>query len=350
MKHIIVYYEPGRFGGWPANGGIWIWGNEVLVCFQLGYYKESVTSHSIDQNKPIVLALARSKDGGETWELEMDSSINCVNTEEPKPIPEEGINFGHPDFSMKVGKAGVEIKGNIFTVSYDRGHNWRGPYAFYIVNKNITDITGRTDYIIEGAKSCLVFLSHKVEDIQCTAFSDRAFVIRTDDGGKSWYFIGYITEDQARSVMPSTVKTKDGRLITAIRRRLDISDGVSAYIQKNWIEVCESLDGGKSWHAISCPANTGMHNGNPPSLVLLPDNRLVLTYAYRGDKSFIKARISNDIGRTWGDEIILRDDARTYDIGYTRTVIRPDGRLLTVYYFSTLERLEQHIEATIWEV
>ena len=33
MKHVKVYYEPGRFGGWPANHGIWSWDSEILVGF-----------------------------------------------------------------------------------------------------------------------------------------------------------------------------------------------------------------------------------------------------------------------------------------------------------------------------
>src|SRR5258708_2812385 len=39
-KHVKVYSEPGRFGGWPANHGIWAWGNEILVGFSAGYYKD----------------------------------------------------------------------------------------------------------------------------------------------------------------------------------------------------------------------------------------------------------------------------------------------------------------------
>ena len=27
-QHRFVYKEPGRFAGWPANGGIWHWGDE----------------------------------------------------------------------------------------------------------------------------------------------------------------------------------------------------------------------------------------------------------------------------------------------------------------------------------
>jgi hypothetical protein len=63
----------------------------------------------------------------------------------------------------------------------------------------------------------------------------------------------------------------------------------------------------------------------------------------------MRAVISSDNGKTWGDVIHLRDDGRTWDIGYTRTVQRPDGRLVTVYYYTTEQNPQQHIAATIWD-
>ena len=47
VRHLVVYAEPGRFAGWPANHGIWSWGDEILVGFSRGTYKdrgESTTS------------------------------------------------------------------------------------------------------------------------------------------------------------------------------------------------------------------------------------------------------------------------------------------------------------------
>ena len=33
VRTVLVCREPGRFGGWPANHGIWPWGNEILVGY-----------------------------------------------------------------------------------------------------------------------------------------------------------------------------------------------------------------------------------------------------------------------------------------------------------------------------
>ena len=40
VQNVDVYRVPGRFGGWPANHGIWSWGDEILVGFGAGYYKD----------------------------------------------------------------------------------------------------------------------------------------------------------------------------------------------------------------------------------------------------------------------------------------------------------------------
>jgi hypothetical protein len=41
LQQIKVYSEPGRFAGWPANHGIWSWGDELLVGFSRGYDKDN---------------------------------------------------------------------------------------------------------------------------------------------------------------------------------------------------------------------------------------------------------------------------------------------------------------------
>ena len=52
--------------------------------------------------------------------------------------------------------------------------------------------------------------------------------------------------------------------------------------------------------------------------------------------------------KSWGDEFILRDDGGSWDLGYTRTVQRPDGNLVTVYYYNLDNDKERFIGATLW--
>ena len=75
---------------------------------------------------------------------------------------------------------------------------------------------------------------------------------------------------------------------------------------------------------------------------------LWVVYGYRGKPYGIRAKISKDNGKNWSKEIILRDDAHSWDIGYLRSVVNEEDKVVSVYYYSTAERPEQHIEATIW--
>jgi hypothetical protein len=89
--------------------------------------------------------------------------------------------------------------------------------------------------------------------------------------------------------------------------------------------------------------------GNPPHMVRLRDGRLAMTYGYRSKPFGIRARLSGDDGQTWSDEIMLRADGGGGDLGYPRTVERPDGKLVTVYYFNDDAQRERYIGGTIWD-
>ena len=338
-KNVFVFQEAGRFGGWPANNGVWSWGDEILVGFSLGYYKENKQGHSVDRDKPRRNVLARTTDGGESWTLE-DPDNFVGDGGNPVPCP-GGINFAHPDFALRCG-------GQEFFVSYDRGKTWKGPYQ--MPDFGGKDLTSRTDYIVNGPADCLFFLSAKEEKVEA-GLRDRAFCARTIDGGKTFEFLGWMTHNvEVRSVMPATVRISKTELVSAMRRRHDARAVGRPGAGRNWIDVYQSTDDGKSWRFLSKVADTdtGKRNGNPPSMVRLKDGRLCVTYGYRGLPCGIRARLSGDNGKTWGPEIHLRDDGRTWDLGYTRTVQRSDGKLVTIYYYTTAKNPEQHIVATIW--
>src|SRR5580693_3029078 len=70
VARVPVYAVAGRFGGWPANHGIWAWGDEIVVGSSAGYYKDLGPGiHAIDRHKPEYHLLARSLDGGHSWSI-----------------------------------------------------------------------------------------------------------------------------------------------------------------------------------------------------------------------------------------------------------------------------------------
>jgi len=345
VQNVIVYQQPGRYGGWPANHGIWEWGNEILVGFEAGYFKYNDHTHSIDWDRPAQHLLARSLDGGETWHIEHPLSLRAPDGLKQANVPTEpggkqpvdcpgGIDFTNPNFALTARMADVNTGPSRFYYSYDRGKIWQGP--FRLPDFGQKGIAARTDYFVNGPHDLTMFLTAA----KSNGKEGRVICVRTKDGAKSWKmlsFVGPEPPDTDMAIMPSSVRLSKNVYLTAIRHT-------------SWIELYRSDDAGLTWRFVSKPvAYTGEHHGNPPFLIRLKDGRLALTYGFRSEPYGIRARLSRDEGRTWSDEIPLRTDGGTWDLGYTRTVQRPDGKLVTVYYFNNDKNKERYIGATIWE-
>ncbi|MEF3302352.1 sialidase family protein [Paenibacillus sp. GYB003] len=363
MKHVIVYKEAGRYAGWPANYGIWSWGDEIVVGFTLGYHNTDGGFHARDKTKPMVAMQARSPDGGESWETvvtpvrtpgnrglsagEHSSAKNGGGEEEHanEPVPvQEAIDFAHPDFAMMCAREDVVSgSGSWFYVSYDRCRSWQGPYSIPMMG--LLGIAARTDYLVSGPRECMYFLT--APTMEGTETGSRTFCAKTEDGGKTIQFVSWISPEANNgfSIMPASVRLPDNRILVATRDRQVAPDDRAS----NWIDLYESSNEGKTWTYLNRPvADTG-RGGNPPTLTRLLDGRLCITYAYRDAPYGIRAKLSSDNGATWGEEIVLRSDAGSHDIGYARTVQRKDGALVTAYYYNDELGGACYIAATLWK-
>ena len=153
MQQITIYREPGRYAGWPANYGIWSWGDEIVVGFTLGYADEQGGFHARDRSRPFTAMQARSLDGGETWQVEktpcntpgnrgilsadehVDADLSAGQAIElglehrPFACP-GGIDFSHADFALMCARTGLG-GGTVswFYTSVDRCRTWDGPFA-----------------------------------------------------------------------------------------------------------------------------------------------------------------------------------------------------------------------------
>jgi len=351
MSHHMVYYEQGRFGGWPANHGMWSWGDEILVGFSRGFYKDlGPNIHHIDREKPEEHLLARSLDGGETWSIEEPSRKGQLipkgagdglhGRELPGVlVPEAGevqepIDFTHPDFAMTLRMTSVHAGESRMHYSYDRGKNWRGP--FLLPSFDTRGTAARTNYIVDGPSDCLLFLTAA----KSNGKEGRPFCAFTEDGGRSWEFLSWIGEEpEGFSIMPSAVRLSDRALLAAVRRREK---------ERRWIGAFLSEDNGKTWRPLEDPVEDA-GEGNPPCLLSLQDGRVCLTYGVRAEPFRICAKISRDGGQTWGPELVLRDDGGCRDIGYVRSAQRRDGTIVTAYYFQDeATGPERYIAATLW--
>jgi hypothetical protein len=222
---------------------------------------------------------------------------------------------------------------SLFHISYNRGKHWRGPYILKV--GEITKIAARTDYIVNGSEDCSIFLTAAKEN----GHEGRPFYGRTTDGGLTWQMVSWIgPEPKGFSIMPATVRLAEQELLVALRCR---------EAEKRWMETFRSTDNGQTWTFLNKPVED-LGEGNPPALIKLRDGRLCLTYGYRAEPYSIQAKLSSDNGKTWSEAIMLRDDGSGRDIGYTRSVQRSDGKVVTVYYFQDHQAPERYIAATIW--
>jgi hypothetical protein len=167
VRNLKVFHEKDRFAGWPANNGIWQWGNEILVGFSLGYLAppEQRGLHQIDPARPQSNMLARSLDGGETWLVSEAGYPEGQIQQFPT-----NIAFDAPGFVLNA-------RGDKAFISLNRGRTWNGPFRLPFADLHLR---ARTDYQVLGPKDLMLFLTaQKTNDRE-----GRPFCARTRTGGK----------------------------------------------------------------------------------------------------------------------------------------------------------------------
>lgn len=272
MQRITVFNRPGRFAGWPANYGMWAWGDEVLAIFVVGWVGHDGSIHARDTSRPFVPVQARSHDGGLTWAYEpftgtIPGGAESLNADEhvdpalrvgPRlgtvgragvgvaavpgtaddPVPgaadtgtdpgfvslEHPLDFDDPDTIVLCARTDI-IRGSVswFHASTDRGRTWSGPYLLPMFGQ--VGVSARTDVIPLGGPSALFLLTGSKPD----GNEGRSFAVRTDDGGRSFRLVSYVDEEPAGwAIMPSSVRLPDGVIVTALRRQDPVAVGPGA--------------------------------------------------------------------------------------------------------------------------
>ncbi len=358
VENTIVAVAKDRFHGWPANNGVWQWGDEILVGFTQGDFLLQPGHNITGRQENLV---ARSRDGGQTWTMFKPQGF--MDDGNQQYLGSGKTNLTHPldfmdaGFAMRIFAHGYhgnhDPEGGLF-YSGNRGQDWTGPHRLHGLATH-PELKGqflspRTDYLVQGKHECFVFISAHDDNKNLK----RLCVIQTTDGGQSFQFVAWVTpkSDDASAIMSQTVQLSEKEFVMAFRK---------IYLDKKRraeIETYQSLDGCKTWKPLSIVKVMNVHS-NPPALLKLNDGRLCCVY---GDRAVgeIQGRYSDNHGRTWGPEFVIRDDFQPIaedpdskegvnaDIGYPRLVQRLDGKLLAIYYWTTAENPQQHIAASIW--
>ena len=229
-KHVVLARAAGRYGGWPANHGIWAWGNEILVGFSWGHMSGGTAAggHPIDRKQPEEHMLARSLDGGETWKLEKAAGL----IPPPKPgniagVPTDPggkdvvdlttpIDFTAPGFALTARMSNINVGPSWFFYTTDKGKSWNGP--FRLPDFGQKGIAARTDYLVEGRNELTIFLTAA----KSNGREGRVLCARTTDGGRTWNLVGMVgpePEGNDFAIMPSSVRFSPTSILTLVRHR-----------------------------------------------------------------------------------------------------------------------------------
>jgi hypothetical protein len=303
---------------------------------------------------------ARSLDGGETWTREdayaqgITGAGHDHRVHQGKPLRSlaEPIDFSHPDLAMLFHRQHIHQGDSFFYYTVDRGKSWAGPFKFPRLDTN--GLAARTDYIIDGPREALVFLTATKNDGR----EGRIAAFRTEDGGVTWRRIAWIGDEPETgrdfAIMPASVRLAPAKVLTVIRHR----GGNAGNGKKDHTRLTSFLseDNGHTWKQVADPVPDNVNN--PAALIKLPDGRLVLAYVFRNrdaDGSSVCAKISLDGGQSWGPEIVLREkEGASGDVGYPRIVRRSDDKLVISYYWNHALRKDlppyRYIAATIWDL
>lgn len=340
FEHVTVAAEKGKFFGWPANGGAWCWDNEILVVFKQGDMDVGESGHLIKRSVPQIDVQARSLNGGKTWILEKD--IQFVTNDKTVKKLTEPIDFTHKDFAIMFRLTGLNAGKSYFYYTYDRGHTWRGPFEVPMFGEAL--ISARTCVLIESSKEMYAFISGAPKTGE--EFSTHVLLVYTKDGGLTWEKVsdvGPASDSKQWFIMPDAVRISKTEIVCGLRYN-DNRDGK----QHCGIQIWGSIDNGRTWEH----RNTFELGSSPPTLSWhREDGKLILFYGNRlRPTQGINAMVSHDKGRTWSKPIALRDDGGGFDLGYTKNVMRSDGKGILFYYYTLLDpKADRTIEATVWD-
>ncbi|MGV2103899.1 sialidase family protein [Rhizobium sp. 21-4511-3d] len=342
ISHQEVFRRPGHFSAWPANYGLWAWDNEILVVFADGRLGDQGTLHARDKSHEFNPLQARSIDGGATWSSEpfagfVPGGASLSADEHLAPSLRSGsklveqdisalptpIDFLDPEIAVMVARTGLDGRAcSWFYVTRNRGRRWEGPFAFK--GLDIKGLASRTDVVPLSNDHALFMTTVAKPD----GAEGRCLCIETTDGGLTFHFKSFLPFDgEGYAIMPSSVRLPTGAIVSLVRRGRGIEE-------PGWLETFRSEDDGTTWQSVGIAVNDTGPGGNPGSVVLLDGQALTLIYGFRGVNPGMRMINSFDGGRNWSETVEIRRDAVLPDIGYPRSVVLKDGRILSVYYYN----------------
>ncbi len=373
VDNAVVYRRDHEFASHPYSRGFWETADGGLIAnFSVAnadYFGDphGLAHHNLIKNTGGRRGVTvRSQNRGRTWTISNeDKSRPGMDVQAPRPgsdgrpggLAELGpvdftdrdvlvSNFYYQymqedpqiaDFVPTVTTAfGPPENQVFFRISKDAGRSWSRS-AMLPLN-GLHSLSAVESSLVRADGHCLLFLTGGTQkEGQHNRFPagpehgdpNRPLVFRSTDDGTDFRFLSFITPKNdpnfsgLQPMYPRGLLLPSGRILCTLRVDRDWAGDM-------WTEVYKSDDGGRTWQFLSRATDFGA----PGSPLLLSDGRVALVYTYRLPACGMRVVVSEDGGATWGPEIIIRDDAGSWDIGYPRVWEVEPGRIGCIYHYN----------------
>lgn len=343
--HGIVYRNDSEFNSHPFLGGFWRTGDgSLLLAFMsadCNYENPSDVHHDNITTRRRRMRTIRSFDSGVTWDAGAIGTVFETPEQPGDAVAEAGqtplSEANDADVLIATGSSPAILVPDAKTwmrISTDGGRSWRPSTKLPMFK--LASLSGHGSVTRRQDGLWLAALTACSQD----GWTRRPVFYGSWDG-LTWTFLSFITpanQDNEvdapnvtnprfgahRYMYPRPIPLRDGRLLISVRSQRDPTSAL-------WTEIYESHDGGRTSRFLSRVNDWGA----PGDVVQMADGRIVCVYGYRLAPYGIRYRVSHDGGKSWGDEVILRTDGGSWDLGYPRVIEHSPGRLLAVYYFNS---------------
>ncbi len=374
VDHAVVYRREDEFCSWPFTSGFWETADGTLIANfatrNVSYASGDAIRHDVlgrNSSNPRTVTV-RSRDRGRTWEAPQYNVMagpggegRGLSREEMPTRFSEPVDYLDPNVLVSSGSmGGFATAGTQATarLSRDGGQTWGE--TILVPLDHLPSTTGVNSTLVRPDGRLLMFLFSVDKDNS----HRRPLVYGSTNEGREFHFMSYIVpredpfgnadgdyDDPSvafvghRWFYPRGYLLPNGRILCITRCQRDPT-GVM------WSEVFYSDDGGDTWGFLSRINDFGA----PGNLVPMPDGRIVAVYGYRLMPAGIRATVSEDGGKTWGPEIIVRDDGGSWDLGYPNSWLVDERTIGTLYYFNSKDDPVQanggvrHIQRSIFTI
>ena len=369
LQHVTVYRDPESKWNAAFPEIVCLSTGDLVTAFRQAPYPPTETASGSHAHGDVRArgAIIRSTDGGQTWPL------NTVRVLAEREQGVEQMSVSVVSGDLLLSPAASMASGEVMVRrSSDGGDTWD--------DATVMDLSPLSGAAVHAPM--LELPDGTILSPHCGSVGKRAVygpqhaqtVIRSQNRGQTWGNGSIIAVDPSRARLyhqTSLVRYPDGEIIGAMhsKERSKSSDGQEVTFPRLWLS--RSWDDGYTWSSLEelpMPISGAAHH-----ILRLRDDRLVCTWGNRFDPS-IRVAVSDDRGYSWdttrgwllreGEHLSEFDPGpyrhrpggpvvtlRITDIGETCSTQLPDGRVITVYYWTDGDSDPmRYIEAAIYTI